>query len=142
MQQQISYDIDWSAAYDAWKASGQSKAQFWKTGLKQICKGSAFPTYNRFVKRIQDVEQRRQYMEMSRNGNKQGKSNEMADYVLQLSQKQDDATETRQVSINNNAKLISVVEVQFPSGLKVRVKTTDPTTLMYSLMQKECCEVA
>lgn len=140
MQQQISYDIDWSAAYDAWKASGQSKAQFWRTGLKQICKGSAFPTYNRFVKRIQDVEQRRQYMEMSRGENDHAKLNEVADYVLQLGQKERKAM-TSQVGKYSNAKLISIVEVQFPSGMKVRVKTTDPTALIYSLMQKEECEI-
>ena len=140
MQQQISYDIDWSAAYDAWKASGQSKAQFWRTGLKQICKGSAFPTYNRFVKRIQDVEQRRQYMEMSRGENDHAKLNEVADYVLQLGQKEREAM-TSQVGKSSNAKLISIVEVQFPSGMKVRFKTTDPTALIYSLMQKEECEI-
>ena len=140
MQKQISYDIDWSAAYDAWKASGQSKAQFWRTGLKQICKGSAFPTYNRFVKRIQDVEQRRQYMEMSRGENDHAKLNEVADYVLQLGQKEREAM-TSQVGKSSNAKLISIVEVQFPSGMKVRVKTTDPTALIYSLMQKEECEI-
>lgn len=140
MQQQISYDIDWSAAYDAWKASGQSKAQFWRTGLKQICKGSAFPTYNRFVKRIQDVEQRRQYMEMSRGENDHAKLKEVADYVLQLGQKEREAM-TSQVGKYSNAKLISIVEVQFPSGMKVRVKTTDPTALIYSLMQKEECEI-
>ena len=140
MQKQISYDIDWSAAYDAWKASGQSKAQFWRTGLKQICKGSAFPTYNRFVKRIQDVEQRRQYMEMSRGENDHAKLNEVADYVLQLGQKEREAM-TSQVGKSSNAKLISIVEVQFPSGMKVRVKTTDPTALIYSLMLKEECEI-
>ena len=137
MQQQISYDIDWVGAYDAWKASGLNKAKFWKTELKHFCRGNAFPTYNRFVKRLQDVEQRRQYLASCPPEKISDQANEVADFVLQLKQEESGEAKASSVSSSSNAKLISVVEVQFPSGMKVKVKTTDPTALIHSLMQKE-----
>ena len=126
------YDIDWTETYKAYIASGKTMAAFWRQDLSNHCRGSLYPTYQRFVKRINNLRMRQAH----------------AAYItgtLDLPILETDPSEVKVITLTEeqikhfvvprsvNEEQTTRVEVRYPNGMQVCFNTHDPQGFIFAL---------